>query len=113
MSQRGRPLLCNIYNKNAYFNGNEVKTSSVSTESNTLTTAASETVKLTDSTRCLLDRPADSYNTQIQTEADQKASRRAEQIRASRAKKTPDRRASRANTVKTDTDKSDTGRQLK
>jgi hypothetical protein len=59
-----------------------------------LTTAASETMKLKDSTRCLLDhlhnvhpvvcykcnvvqyglldRPADGYNRQIQTEADQR-----------------------------------------
>jgi hypothetical protein len=54
-----------------------------------LTTAASETMTLKDSTRCLLDRPADGYNKQIQTETDEKARRRAEQ---SRAKKTPDRR---------------------
>jgi hypothetical protein len=40
-----------------------------------------------------------------------RARRRAEQIRASRAKKIPDRRASRAKTVKTNTDK--IGRQLK
>jgi hypothetical protein len=71
MSQSGRPLLRNVYNKNAYFSGNGVKTSSVSAETNTLTTAASETVRLKDSTRCLLDRPADGYNRQIQREADQ------------------------------------------
>jgi hypothetical protein len=86
-------LLRNVYDKNAYFSGNGVKTSSVSALTNTLlvTTAASETVTLKDSTRCLLDRPADGYNRQIQTEADQRARRRSEQIRASRAKKTPDR----------------------
>jgi hypothetical protein len=71
MSQSGSPLVRNIYNRNAYFSGNGVKTSSVSGETNMLTTAASETVKLKDSTRCLLDRPADGYNRQIQTEADQ------------------------------------------
>jgi hypothetical protein len=59
MSQRGRPLLRNVYNKNAYFSGNGVKTSSVSAETNTLTTAASGTMKLKESTRCLLDRSAD------------------------------------------------------
>jgi hypothetical protein len=54
-----------------------------------------------------------------------RARRRAEQIRASRAKKTPDRRGLKQTEelaelrgdsrqrVKTDTDKSDTGRQLK
>jgi hypothetical protein len=62
MSQSGRTLLRNVYNKNAYFSGNGIKTSSVSVETNTLTTAASETVKLKDSTRCHLDRPADGYN---------------------------------------------------
>jgi hypothetical protein len=71
MSQSGRPLLRNVYNKNAYFSGKGVKTSSVSVETNMLTTAASETVKLKDSTWCLLDRPADGYNGQIQTEAEQ------------------------------------------
>jgi hypothetical protein len=64
MSQSGRPLLGNVYNKSSYFSGNGLKTSSVSAETNTLTIAASETVKLKDSTRCLLDRPADSYNRQ-------------------------------------------------
>jgi hypothetical protein len=68
MSQSGRPLLRNVYNKNAYFSGNGVKTSSISAETNKLTTVASETVKLRDSTRCLLDRPADGYNRQIQTQ---------------------------------------------
>jgi hypothetical protein len=72
MSQSGHPFLRNVYNKNAYFSGNGVKTSSVSAETNTLTTAASETVKLKDSTRCLLDRPTDCYNRQIQTEADER-----------------------------------------
>jgi hypothetical protein len=62
MSQSGRPLLRNIYNTNAYLSGNGVKTSSVSSETNTLTTAATETVTLKDSTRCLLDRSADGYN---------------------------------------------------
>jgi hypothetical protein len=71
MSQSGCPLLRNVYNKKAYFSGNGVKTSSVSAVTHTLTTAASETVKLKDSTRCLLDRPPDGYNRQIQTEADQ------------------------------------------
>jgi hypothetical protein len=71
MSQSGRPLLRNVYNKNAYFSGNRVKTSSVSKETNTLTTAASETIKLKDSTRCLLDRLADGYKRQIQTEGEQ------------------------------------------
>jgi hypothetical protein len=71
MNQSGRSLLRNVYNKNAYFSGNGVKTSSVSAETNTLTTAASETVKLKNSKRCLLDRPADGYNRQIQTKADQ------------------------------------------
>jgi hypothetical protein len=69
MSQSGRPLLRNVYNKNAYFSGNGGKTSSVSSETNTLTTAVSGTVKLKDSTRCLLDRPADGYNRQKQTRA--------------------------------------------
>jgi hypothetical protein len=41
----GSPLLSNVYNKNAYFSGNGVKTSSVSAVRITLTTAASETVK--------------------------------------------------------------------
>jgi hypothetical protein len=76
MSQSGRPLLPIVYSKNAYFSGNGVKTCSLSAEMNTLTTAASETVKLKDSTRCLLDRPADGCNRQIQTEADQRARRR-------------------------------------
>jgi hypothetical protein len=62
MSQSGRSLLRNVYNKKVYFSGKEVKTSSVSMETNTLTTAASETVKLKDSTRRLLDRPAGGYN---------------------------------------------------
>jgi hypothetical protein len=91
-------------------------------------------VKLKDSTRCLLDRPADGYNRQIQTEAEQRTRRRAEQITASRAKKTPDRRGPkqteelaeltqlrvdrqrvkrRQSTDKTDTDTNGTGRQLK
>jgi hypothetical protein len=63
MSQSGRPLLRNVYNKNSYFSGNGVQTSSVSVETNTLTIAASETLKLKNSTRCLLDRPADGYDT--------------------------------------------------
>jgi hypothetical protein len=63
-------MLGDVYIKSAYFSGNGVKTSSVSAETNTLTTAASETVKLKDSTMCLLDRPADGYNRQIQTEAE-------------------------------------------
>jgi hypothetical protein len=97
MTQSECLLLRNVYNKNAYFSGNGVKCSSVSAETNTLTTAASETVKLKDSTRCLLVRPAGDYNRQIQTEAEQRARRRAEQsrseqIRASRSKKMPDRR---------------------
>jgi hypothetical protein len=134
MSQSGCPLPRNVYNKNAYFIGNGVITSLVSTEMKTLTTAASETVKLKDSTRCLLDCPADGYNRQIQTEAEESwrrtiltARRRAEQIRASIAKKTPDRRGPKQTeepaelaelrgdsqqTVKTNTDKSDKGRQL-
>jgi hypothetical protein len=62
MSQSGRPLLRNVYNKNAYVSSNGVKTSSVSAETNTLTTASSETVKLKDSTRCFLDRPTDGWN---------------------------------------------------
>jgi hypothetical protein len=69
MCQSGRPLLRNVYNKNAYFSSNGVKTSAVAAETNTFTTAASETGKLKDSTWCLLDRPADGYNRQIQTEA--------------------------------------------
>jgi hypothetical protein len=72
MSQSGRPLLRNVYNKNAYFSGNGVKTSSVSAETNTLSTAATESMKLKDLTRCLLERPTDGYNRQIQTEADQR-----------------------------------------
>jgi hypothetical protein len=64
-------LLSNVYNKNEYSSGNGIKTSWVSAETNTLTTAATETVKLKVSKRCLLDRPADGYNRQIQTEADQ------------------------------------------
>jgi hypothetical protein len=71
MSHSGRPLPGNVYNKNVYFSGNGVKTSSVSAETNALTTSASEIVKLKYSTRCLLDRPADGYNRKIQTEADQ------------------------------------------
>jgi hypothetical protein len=67
MSQSGRPLLLIVYNKNAYFSGNGVKTSSVSAETNTLTIAASETVKLKHSIRCLLDRPANGYNRQKET----------------------------------------------
>jgi hypothetical protein len=69
MSQSGRPLLRNVYNKNAYVSSNGVKTSSVSPGTNTLTTAGSETVKLKDSTRCLLDRPPDGYNRQKQSRA--------------------------------------------
>jgi hypothetical protein len=71
MSQSGRPLLCNVYNKNAYFSGNGVKTSLVSEETNTLTSTALEIVKLKDSTRYLVDCLADGYNRQIQTEAEQ------------------------------------------
>jgi hypothetical protein len=70
MSQSGHPLLCNFYNKNAYFSSNGVKTSSVSAETNVLTTTALETMKLKVSTRCLLYCLADGYNRQIQTEAD-------------------------------------------
>jgi hypothetical protein len=55
-------LLRNVYNKNEYFSGNGVKTSSVSAETNTLSTAASDTVKFKDSIRCLLECPTDSYN---------------------------------------------------
>jgi hypothetical protein len=124
MSQSGSPFLRNVYNKNARFSGNGVKTSSVSAETITLTTAASETVKLKNSKRCFLDRPADGHNRQIHTEADERARRRAEQIRASRAKKTPDRRGPKETeelaeltqlrgesrqTVKTASDKSDAG----
>jgi hypothetical protein len=76
MSQSGRPLLRNVYNENAHFSGNGIKISSASAETNTLTTASSETVKLKDSTRCLLDRAADCYNRQIQTEADQEVTKR-------------------------------------
>jgi hypothetical protein len=71
MSQSGRPLLRNVYNKNAYCNGIGVKTSSVSAETKTLTIAASETVELRDSTRRLLDRPADGYNRQIQRQTEE------------------------------------------
>jgi hypothetical protein len=85
MSQSGRPLLRNVYKKNAFCSGNEVITCSVSAETNILNTAASEIVKLKDSTRCLLDRSADGCNRQIQTNADR------DKIK-SRAKKTPDRR---------------------
>jgi hypothetical protein len=84
-------LLRNVYNKNAYLSGNGVHISSASAVTNTLGAVASETVKLKNSTRYLLDRPADGYNIEIQTEADQRELR-GEQIRASRAKKTPDRR---------------------
>jgi hypothetical protein len=87
MSQCESLLLRNVYNKNAYFSGNGVKISSVPAETNTLTTATSETVKLKDSTRRLLDRPADGYDTQAQTNAEQRSRRRAEQIRASRVKR--------------------------
>jgi hypothetical protein len=45
MSQNERPLLGNVYNKNAYFSGNGVKTCLVSAETNKLTTGASEFVK--------------------------------------------------------------------
>jgi hypothetical protein len=69
MSQSGRPLLRNVCHNNAYFSGNGIKTSSVSAETNTLITAASETVKLKNSTWRLFDRPADGYNREIQTEA--------------------------------------------
>jgi hypothetical protein len=89
MSQSGHSLLRNVYNKNAYFSGNRVKISSVSAEMNTLATAESETVKLKDLTRCLLDHPADGYNRYRQKQA--RARKRADQIRASRAKKMPDR----------------------
>jgi hypothetical protein len=71
MSQSGSSLLRNVYNNNAYFSGNGVKTSSVSEETNKLTTAAYDNVKLKVSTRCLPDFPADGYNRQIQTEEDQ------------------------------------------
>jgi hypothetical protein len=62
MSQSGYPLIRNVYNKNAYICGNGIKTSSVSAETNALTTAASETVKLKNSTRCRLDLTTDGYN---------------------------------------------------
>jgi hypothetical protein len=61
-------------------------------ETNTLTAATLETVKPKDSTRCLLDCPADGYNRYRQKQT--RARRRAEQIKASRArraKKMPDR----------------------
>jgi hypothetical protein len=45
MSQSRRPLLCNVYNMNTYFRGNGDETSSVSVETNTLTTGALETMK--------------------------------------------------------------------
>jgi hypothetical protein len=90
VSKIRRPLLSNVYNKNTYFSSNGVKTSPVSAETNTLTTAASETVKLKDSTRCLLDRPTDGYN--------RPSGRR--KLRDSRTKKTPDRRGTKQTEVK-------------
>jgi hypothetical protein len=70
--QSGRPFLRNIYNKIVYFSGKGVKTSLVSAEMNTQTIAASETVKLMNSTRCLPDRPADGCKRQIQTDEEQR-----------------------------------------
>jgi hypothetical protein len=58
MSQSGRPLLGNIYNKNAYFSGNWVKCSGNEYANH----RGNGTVKLKDSTRGLLDRPSDGYN---------------------------------------------------
>jgi hypothetical protein len=66
-------------------------------------------VKLEDSTRCFIDRPADGYNRQIQRETNQIAELGGEQSRSELAQLRRDSRQ----TVKTDTDKSDTGRQLK
>jgi hypothetical protein len=71
-------LLRNVYNKNIYFSGNRVETSSVSVETNTLTTAASETVKLKDSARCLLDCLADGYYRQKRNREDHNRSELAE-----------------------------------
>jgi hypothetical protein len=93
-SKGGRPLLRNVYNKNAYFNVKGVKTSSVSAETNTLTTAATETVKLKDSTRC---SPLGWRKTVLR-----RCRNRYGQLRGGSRQ-----------TVKTDTEKSDTGRQLK
>jgi hypothetical protein len=47
---------------------------------NTLTTIASETVRLKDLTRCLLDCSADGYNRQIQTEGKQTRARRTAEL---------------------------------
>jgi hypothetical protein len=116
MSQSGHPLLRNVYNKNSYFSGNGVKTIFVSAKTNMVTTTASEAMKQKDSTRCLLDGPADRTDRIRQMQRDS---------RNSRAKKAPDRRGPKQreelaelrgdsrHTVKTDIHKSDTGRQLK
>jgi hypothetical protein len=92
-------LLRNVYSKNAHFSGNGVKTSSVSEEANRLTTAASETVKPKDSTRCLIDRLADGYNRQTQTEAEQRSRSELAEVAELRRRQAEevltDRRASR------------------
>jgi hypothetical protein len=59
-------------------------------ETNRLTIAASETVKLKDSTRCLLDRHADGYKRQIQTEADQINADKTRGIYFSRSRRPPE-----------------------
>jgi hypothetical protein len=121
MSQSGRPLLSNVYNKNSYFSGNGVKTSSVSAETNTLTTAASETVKLKDSTGCLLERPTDGYNRYRQKQTRELGGEQSRSELAGlrrRPKQTEELaelaelRGDSRQTVKTDTRKGDTGRQL-
>jgi hypothetical protein len=79
-------------------------------------------MKWKDSTRCLLDRLADGYNTQIQTEVDQRElggeQRRTELAELRRCQteelaELTELRGDSLQTVKTDTDKNDTGRQLK
>jgi hypothetical protein len=70
MSQSGRPLLRNVYNKNAYFSGNGVKTNFGSRGNEYGNHRCIGNRETKDSTRCLLDRPADGCNRQIQTEAD-------------------------------------------
>jgi hypothetical protein len=52
-------LLRNVYNKNAYFSGNGVRTSLVSAVTNTLAAVVSENRKLEESIRRLLDRQSD------------------------------------------------------
>jgi hypothetical protein len=68
---------------------------SVSAIMNTIAAVVSENRKFKDSTRCLLDRPSDGYKRPSGQMELTEQSRERSARRASRAKKTPDRRSSK------------------